>query len=190
MNARHERKLRFPAPPPNAATSPVGGPSRSAEGWRFARAAVRVALGATCLAALASAAFAAGWTSQEANVLISPIAVLSVSVGSVGLSIGAADPGSEPWAATAVPVQLAWTSNQGTKKITVQTSLASQAFSLWASMRGEPTGHVISTTPTELASNLAPGTGTVSFSLSATAAAASGTGTEVHTLLYTLTDQK
>lgn len=82
------------------------------------------------LALMAASAMAATTASHTVTVQVDSINELALTGGNITLTISAAVAGSEPTAATSTTCQLNWTTNVGTKKVTVYESIVAQKFSL------------------------------------------------------------
>jgi hypothetical protein len=128
---------------------------------------------------------------------------VSVLNGDVDLTISSAPAGQQPAAVINEACQLQWTTlpADATKKITVQTSLATPSFTLTASAvnvsagDGTAAGTVtLSTTAEDLVVSIPAGVpvsdpGTCTLRYRASAAVASGTGSDDHTITFTIVDQ-
>ncbi len=128
---------------------------------------------------------------------------ISVLNGDASLTVSAASAGQQPAAAIDETCQLQWTTleTDATKKITVQSSLATPSFTLTVSAvnisagDGTAVGTVsVSTTAGDLIVSIPaavpvsdPGTCTLHYSASATAA--NGAGSDNHTITFTIVDQ-
>jgi len=128
---------------------------------------------------------------------------VSVLNGDVDLTVSSASAGQQPTSTTNDVCRLQWTTlvMDDTKKITVQSSLATPSFMLKVSAvnvsagDGTAAGQVtLSTTAEDLVTNIPaavlvsdPGTCTLHYTASATAA--NGTGSDSHTITFTIVDQ-
>jgi hypothetical protein len=128
---------------------------------------------------------------------------VSVLNGDVDLTISSATAGQQPAAVTNEVCQLQWTTlvADATKKITVQTSLATPSFTLTVSAvnvsagDGTAAGQVtLSTTAADLLVSIPAGVlvsdpGTCTLHYAAAATAANGSGLDAHTITFTIMDQ-
>lgn len=128
---------------------------------------------------------------------------VSVLNGDVDLPISSAPAGQQPAAVTNEACQLQWTTlvADATKKITVQTSLATTSFTLTVSAvnvsagDGTAAGQVtLSTTAADLIVSIPAGVlvsdpGNCTLHYRAAATAANGTGSDNHLITFTIVDQ-
>jgi hypothetical protein len=128
---------------------------------------------------------------------------ISVLNGDVNLTISSATAGQQPAAATNESCQLQWTTlnADATKKITVQSDVATPSFTLTVSAvnvsagDGTAAGQVtLSTTAADLIVSIPAGVlvsdpGTCTLHYAASATAASGNGSENHAITFTIVDQ-
>ena len=122
---------------------------------------------------------------------------LSLTGGSITLTVSAATAGSQPDPVDNTNCGLAWTTGGAdpTQKITVRSSLGDPEFPLTVEAQsvtaGTATGSVaVSVLDTDLITDIAPnstGSGQLHYQVSPTVAA--GSGTESHTITYTITAQ-
>jgi hypothetical protein len=129
---------------------------------------------------------------HQVTVQVNDINELAITGGSKTLTISSATAGSDPNNATNTQCNLAWTTNNTGKKVTVATDLSSQNFTLKVEATsisgGTSAGQVtVSDTPTDFVTGVAETTGNCTLSYTASATAAQGTGSDVHTITYTLT---
>lgn len=134
---------------------------------------------------------------------LSLAANVTILNGSIDLTVSTAIAGSEPDTDTDQSAQLQWDNwpnSATTKKITVQTNLASPNFALSVlavnitASDGTAAGEVtVSTTPSDLINSIpakdSPDNATCDLRYKATALAAEGTGVDIHTITYTIMDQ-
>ncbi|MEW5768086.1 MAG: hypothetical protein AB1797_10780 [bacterium] len=131
---------------------------------------------------------------HSVTVTVSAINEVAVTGGAITLTINTAVAGSEPTDATDnTTCDLDWTTNEATKKITVQTSLVSPKFILKVvaqNVAGSGTAApqvTLSTTATNFVTSISTATGGCDLGYTASATAAQGTGSDAHTVTYTLT---
>ena len=152
-----------------------------------------VSTAAICCLALAVPAFAANTASHTVTVTVAAINELAISGGNITLTINSATAGSDPDDATdSTTCDLAWTTNEASKKITAETDLAAPTFTLKVTATSVSGGTAasevtLSTTPADFVTGIATTVGSCDLSYVASATAAQGTGSDVHTVLYTLT---
>ncbi len=145
-----------------------------------------------CCICAAGVASAASSDSHTVTVTVSAINELSIIGGNVTLAINSATAGSNPDDATDnTTCELAWTTNEASKKITVATSLAAPSFTLKVVAEhvsgGTAAAEVtLSTTAADFVTGVATTTGDCALSYTASATAAQGTGSDVHTVTYTI----
>ena len=148
---------------------------------------------ALMMAASTGMAVAADNDSHAVTVTVSAINEVAITGGAVSLTINSATAGSEPDAVSdTATADLAWTTNETSKKITVETDLGSPSFSLSVtagSVSGGTTAGavVVSSTPADFVTGIATTTGGCDLEYSASSTAADGTGSDAHTITYTMT---
>jgi hypothetical protein len=139
-------------------------------------------------------AMAANTDNHTVTVQVQAINEAAISGGNITLTINTASAGSEPDdAVDNTTCDLAWTTNQATKKITAETDLAAPTFALKVLAQNVTGGTAaaevtLSTTATDFVTGVATTTGGCDLQYTASATAAQGTGSDVHTVTYTLTD--
>ena len=149
---------------------------------------------AMAVALPASTAVAANTDSHAVTVTVSAINEVAITGGAVSLTISTATAGSEPDAASdSATADLAWTTNEASKKITVESDLATPNFSLQVTAGtvsgGTSAGAVsVSNVATDFVTGIGTTVGSCDLEYSASATAADGTGSDAHTITYTLTD--
>jgi rhamnose utilization protein RhaD (predicted bifunctional aldolase and dehydrogenase) len=140
-------------------------------------------------------ATAANTADHTVTVTVEAINEAAITGGNLTLTINTATAGQEPDdAVDNTSCDLDWTTNEDTKKITVETDLAAPTFTLKVLAQnvtgvGAAAAEVtLSTTPTNFVTGVAETTGGCDLQYTASATAAQGTGSDVHTVTYTLTD--
>ena len=147
---------------------------------------------------LAEVSYTANNDNHQVTVTVAAIDELAVSGGNPTLTINSAVAGSNPTAVNDSTCSLDWTTNQLTRKITVETSVAggTQLFSLTVDAAvtlgggSGPAGPVALThgaAASDFITGVATELGGADLTYSASATAAQGTGADVHTGTYTLT---
>ncbi len=145
-------------------------------------------LGLTGLAA------ALDYAEHTVTVTVEAINEAAITGGDFELTINTATAGQEPDdAVDNTTCDLDWTTNEATKKITVETDLAAPTFSLKVLAQNVTGGTAaaevtLSTTPTNFVTGVDKTVGGCDLQYTASATAAQGTGSDVHTVTYTLTD--
>ncbi len=147
------------------------------------------------LAALgvSGSALAASSASHDVTVTVSAINEVSVAGGNLTLTISTATAGSEPDAATdSTTCDLAWTTNEASKKITVASGTTISGATLKvtaANVTGGTSGGqlTLSTTAQDFVTGVATTTGGCDLSYEASATAADGTSSTTYTITYTIT---
>ena len=136
------------------------------------------------------------WAGSNDNhtvtVQVNAINELAITGGNKTLTISMATAGQDPTNATNTQCNLAWTTNETGKKVTVATSIETPNFTLKVEATsvtgGTSAGDV---TVTDDAADFVTGveetTGNCTLFYTASATAAQGTGSDVHTITYTLT---
>ena len=131
---------------------------------------------------------------HTATATISIINEIAITGGNPTLTINSATAGSGLDDATDnTSVDLGWSTNEASKKITVATSLGSASFALKVVAQSVSGGTAaaqvtLSTTATDFVTGIANAAGGCDLSYTASAAASDGTGSDIHTITYTLTD--
>ncbi|MGA1843619.1 MAG: hypothetical protein ACMUIS_03545 [bacterium] len=147
---------------------------------------------------LAEVSYTANTDFHQVTVTVAAINELAITGGNITLTINGAVAGSDPTAVNDSTCSLDWTTNQLTRKITVETSVAvpPQLFSLTVDAAvtlggGIEPGAAVTLTHGAGASDFITGVatelGAATLTYSASATAAQGTGSDVHTVTYTLT---
>ena len=157
--------------------------------WRL----IAVLLAAALCFGLAGAAMAASSDNHTVTVQVNAINEIAVSGGNLTLTISTATAGSDPdseWDNTIC--DLAWTTNQASKKITVATSLSSQQFTLKVVAQNVAGGTAaaevtLDDTAQDFVTVIAETTGGCDLMYTASALASEGTGSDDHTVTYTIT---
>jgi predicted secreted Zn-dependent protease len=140
------------------------------------------------------AAMAGTTDSHTVTVTVTTINELAITGGNLTLTINSATPGSGlDDAEDSTTCDLGWTTNSGTKKITVATDLAEPSFTLKVTAAnvsgGTSAGQVtLSTTAQNFVTGVSQVAGTCDLDYVASAEVTDGTGTDTHTVTYTLTD--
>lgn len=143
--------------------------------------------------ALAGAAWGADSDSHTVTVQVSAVNELAISGGNLTLTISSANAGSELDDATDnTSCDLAWTTNESSRKITVATDLGSPSFTLKVVAQNVSGGTAasevtLSTTAADFVTGVSQTTGSCDLAYTASATAAQGTGSDVHTVTYTVT---
>ena len=134
---------------------------------------------------------------QDVTIIVASISVLSVSAGTVSMTINTATPGSNPTDATDSATSYALTTNGLAKKMTAKIGFAyatgiSLALNLTAPSGGTSLGSkTLTTIDQDMVtgiSNLAESGVGISYTASATASAAPNGAGEVQTVTLTLTN--
>jgi len=147
-----------------------------------------------CVVLLSAMAVLAGDNdAHQVTVTVTAINELAVSGGDITLTISSATPGSDPTDATDNTCGLDWTTNEASKKITVESDQASPTFTLKVQASsvtgGSGTAQVtITNAAQDFVTGVATTTGSCTLDYTASATAAQGTGSDVHTITYTITD--
>lgn len=144
--------------------------------------------------AVAILAMAGNTDNHAVTVEVQAINELAITGGDLTLIINTATAGQEPDdAVDNTTCDLDWTTNEATKKITVQTNLAAPTFTLKVLAQNVTGGTAASevTLSTTGANDFVTAIGTTiggcDLQYTASATAAQGTGSDVHTVTYTLT---
>lgn len=140
-------------------------------------------------------AMASNTDNHTVTVQVQAINEIAIAGGNLVLTINTATAGQEPDdAVDNTTCDLDWTTNEATKKITVETDLAAPTFTLKVLAQNVTGGTAASevTLSTTGANNFVTAIGTTiggcDLQYTASATAAQGTGSDVHTVTYTLTD--
>ena len=147
---------------------------------------------AACCICVLCLAFAAYSASHTVAVQVNAINELALSGGNITLTVNTATAGQEPdYAADLTTCDLAWTTNESTKKITIETDLGAPQFSLLALAMNVTGGTAaplvtVSTSAQDLVVRVTETVGSCDLAYGAIATAAQGTGTDVHTITCTL----
>jgi hypothetical protein len=141
----------------------------------------------------ASAAWAGSTDNHTVTVTVSAINEVSIAGGAVVITISSATPGADPDDVTDnTTADLDWTTNEASRKITVQTDLVSPVYGLTTQAQGV-TGGVsagviaVSTSPQDFVTGISATTGSCDLSYTGSATAGDAPGSEVHTITYTIT---
>ena len=143
--------------------------------------------------ALAGAAWAADNDSHTVTVQVNAVNELAISGGNITLTINSATAGSDLDDATDnTTCDLAWTTNQASRKITVVSDQGSPTFTLKVVAQNVTGGTAasevtLSTTATDFVTAVSQASGSCDLAYTASATAAQGTGSDVHTVTYTVT---
>jgi hypothetical protein len=157
------------------------------------RAVLLVSAATACWIGAAPLAFGGDSGGHAVTVQVTAINELAVNGGNVTLTIDSATAGSEPDAvADATTCDLLWTTNEATRKITVETDLAAPNFALFVIAQNVSGGTAapqvtVSTTAGDLVTGISETVGWCDLAFAAYATAAQGTGSDVHTIVYTIT---
>jgi hypothetical protein len=153
-----------------------------------------LSLAAMLLVALACPAAGASSDGHTVTVQVNAVNELAVSGGNITLTVNSATPGSDLDDATdSTTCDLAWTTNQASKKITAETNLAAPNFTLKVVAQNVSGGTAapevtLSTTAQDFVTGASQSSGSCDLAYTASATAAQGTGSDVHTITYTITD--
>jgi len=141
----------------------------------------------------AGAVMAGSTSSHTVTVTVSAINEVAVVGGNLTLTINTATAGQNPDDATDnTTCDLNWTTNEASKKITVQTDLAVQKFTLKVVAQNVTGGTAaaqvtLTNSATDFVTGISKTVGTCDLAYTASATAAQGTGSDLHTVTYTLT---
>lgn len=144
--------------------------------------------------AVAGMSMAADTDNHQVTVQVTAINEVGISGGNITLTINSATAGSQPTdAVDNSTCDLAWSTNQSSKKITVQTSLGSPNFSLKVAAQNVTGGTAgsevtIGTSAQDFVSSISTTVGSCDLQYTASATLSDGTGSDVHTITYTLSD--
>jgi len=149
------------------------------------------------LFSLSNPVFAADTDNHTVTVTVAAINEVAITGGAITLTIDTATAGGEPTNATDATCTLDWTTNELTKKITVETTVGvpPQNFTLQVQatgVTGGTSGGLLTLTHAAAAQDFVTGVsqtiGDCTLSYTASATAAQGTGTDTHTVVYTITN--
>jgi len=153
-----------------------------------------VLLGGALVLGLIGLAMAANTDFHTVTVQVLAINEAAITGGDLTLTINTATAGQEPDdAVDNTTCDLAWTTNEATKKITVETNLAAPTFTLKVVAQNVTGGTAetevtLSTTgANDFVTAISETTGGCDLQYTASATAAQGIGSDVHTVTYTLT---
>lgn len=142
---------------------------------------------------MAGTAIAGSTATHQVTVTVSAINEISITGGNIELTIDTATAGSDPDDEVDTTCDLAWTTNETSKKITVVSSLASQDFTLKVlatNISGGTAAAQVTITDEaqDFITAVATTVGNCDLEYTASATAAQGTGNDVHTTItYTIT---
>jgi len=143
---------------------------------------------------LAGAAMAANIASHQVTVQVNAINEIAIVGANITLTINSATAGQEPNdAGNDYTCDLLWTTNESSKKITVETDLGSPTYTLKVVAQNVTGGTAaaevtLSTTGTnDFISGISQTIGSCDLKYTASATASQETGSETHTITYTLT---
>ena len=144
--------------------------------------------------AMAGMALAADTDNHQVTVQVVAINEVGITGGNITLTINSATAGSQPTDdVDNTTCDLAWSTNQSSKKITVQTSLGSPNFNLKViaqSVTGGTAGSevTVGTSAQDFVSSISTTVGSCDLQYTASATLSDGTGSDIHTITYTMTD--
>lgn len=148
----------------------------------------------TVFVGLAGVAGAASSDNHTVTVQVNAVNEIGLSGGNITLTVDTAVPGSDLTGPTDnTTCDLAWTTNQASKKVTVQTDQAAPSFTLKVAAQNVSGGTAaaevtLSTTAQDFVTGISQTVGSCDLAYTASATAAQGTGSDVHTITYTITD--
>jgi hypothetical protein len=151
-------------------------------------------LGAALYLGLSGVAMGAATDNHDVTVQVQAINEVAVSGGNITLTINSATAGQEPDdAVDNTTCDLAWTTNENSKKITVATNQGSPTYTLKVVAQNVSGGTAapevtLSTTAEDFVTGVATTIGNCDLQYTASATAAQGTGSDAHQVTYTLTD--
>lgn len=163
---------------------------------RKLRAGFLMLLTAALCSGLVGIALASDTDNHLVTVQVNAINEVAIAGGSITLTINSTAAGQEPDdAVDNTTCDLAWTTNESSKKITVATDNGAQNFTLKVLAQNVTGGTAaaevtLSTTAEDFVTGIATTTGGCDLRYTASATAAQGTGSDVHTVTYTLTAAK
>ena len=152
-----------------------------------------LAVAVIALAALAGVARGASTDSHTVTVQVNAVNEIAISGGNLTLTISTATAGSDLDDATDnTTCDLAWTTNQASRKITAATDLGAPTFTLKVVAQSVTGGTAasevtLSTTAADFVTGVSQASGSCDLAYTASATAAQGTGSDVHTVTYTVT---
>ena len=144
--------------------------------------------------AICGFALATDTDNHQVTVQVTAINEVGITGGNITLTINTATAGSQPTdAVDNTTCDLAWSTNQSSKKITVQTSLGSPTFALKVAAQNVSGGTAgsevtVSTSAQDFVSSISTTVGSCDLQYTASATLSDGTGSDVHTITYTMTD--
>lgn len=137
-----------------------------------------------------------GTSSHTVTVIVAEINNIQLTLGSVDLTITGSEAiaGQDQMTVTDQSSSLLWGLNSSQKKITVQTNLASQLFSLKVEALTPTQGTAapeatLSTTAADILLNIGRSSGSCLLKYTGIALASQGTGTDAHTVTFTVQAQ-
>jgi hypothetical protein len=145
------------------------------------------------IAAWACVAWASNTANHTVTVQVNAINELAITGGSVTLTLNTATAGSNPNDVTDATCGLQWTTNEATKKITVQTDQSSPNFTLKSVAISVSGGTAAAQStlsgaaPHDFVTGISTTLGSCTVRYTGQATAAQGTGSVLHTVTYTIT---
>lgn len=150
----------------------------------------------TCsLILLPDIAFCQTSGSHSITVIVQPVTVMQINVGTINLNISDANAiaGEDQMSVTDQSSTLLWGTNSNAQKITIRTSLTPQKFAVKALAVNPTIGSAsevtISTIDQELLRDIGRSTGSASIRYTGIALASQGTGTDSHLITLTIVAQ-
>jgi len=143
--------------------------------------------------AFSASAHAGSSANHTVTVTVSAINEVAISGGNLTLTINSSSAGADPDdASDSTTTDLSWTTNEASKKITVETDLVSPTYTLEVTASsvtgGTSAGQVTpTTTAQDFVTGISTTTGSCDLSYNASATASDGTGSDAHTITYTIT---
>ena len=156
------------------------------------KALTKILLVVALVAGLSVPALAGSSDTQSVTVTVSAVNEISAT-GTVTLTINTATAGSDLDSdVDSSTADLLWTTNEASKKITIETDQASPTFTLKAVAQtvtgGTAASEVtVSDTAADFVTGIATTTGGCDIQYTGEATASQGTGSDVHTITYTVT---
>ena len=156
------------------------------------KALTKILLVVALVAGLSVPALAASSDTQSVTVTVSAVNEISAT-GTVTLTINTATAGSELDSdVDSTTADMLWTTNEASKKITIETDLATPTFTLKAvalTVTGgtAATELTVSDTAADFVTGIATTTGGCDIQYTGEATASQGIGEDVHTITYTVT---
>lgn len=138
-------------------------------------------------------AYANDTDKHQVTVQVNAINEVAVEGGDITLVINSATAGQDPdQTVDNTSCDLKWTTNEASKKITVQSSLGSPTFTLKVVAQNVAGGMAaaevtLGTTASDFVTSVSTTTGSCDLQYTASATASAGTGSDVHTVTYTIT---